>query len=115
MDTKIVTEIKTIIQIHQEAQDHQLEAFDHLLADIGISQRRKNGKIAEKIITLQIDQVHVTDRHDTKTNEDTVEAKVKTACRTKIKDLQAKTRIKIGGHIKEIIQVGVTRGGLSKL
>ncbi len=110
-----MTEIKTIIQIHQEAQNHQLEAFDHHLAGKGISQRRKNGKIAEKVITLQIDQVHVTDRHDTKTNEDTVEAKVKTACRTKIKDLQAKTRIKIGGRIKEIVQVGVTRGGLSKL
>ncbi len=85
-----MTKTKITSRIHKGAQSHQQEAFDHHHT---VSQRifhtRRNGKIAD----LVIGQVHVTDRHDTNTNEDTVEAKVKTAFQTRIKDLQVRTRI----------------------
>ncbi len=108
-----MTKTKITSRIHQGAQGHQQEAFDHHHM---VSQRNfqetEIGKIAEHLVT---DQEHVTDRHTTKKIEDRIEAKVERDLRTRIKDQIARIKEEIQDHIEGAVQAQVMKEGLLKL
>ncbi len=107
-----MTKTKITSQIHQGAQSHQQEAFDHHhMVSQRIFRTRESGKIAN----LVIGRVHVTDHLTMKEITRQVEAKVKTDLHTSIRDQIARIKKEIQDHIKGAVQAQVTKGGLLKL